>query len=123
MRQLSGQLNGYSLTVFEVENSGEFREGARLLPPLENSSCILFQFPYKQTLGFENSGVSEDLKVLCFTELFAGVGIVSEILDLYANSPSPVYSSIPFSAALEITSSLADKLHVEVGSIFTLDSK
>jgi hypothetical protein len=121
MNQKLITLNNIPLIAHIPDKIAEYKEGAKLVPPLGITHSILFDFKAKMPLSFHNTGVSEDIVVLLIEDLYGKVGAVSEFIHLKANDPSKQCAGNGwYRYALEVSRPLFESSSVGIGSILII---
>lgn len=119
MKKIEAIINGTYVSLNVPETSSEYKEGARASGNvLGESEGYLFKYDIPQKLGFENTGVPFELRVLFLKELNE-VSIVAEVGTLFKDSSKVVSSFTPYSVAIELRSDFCHKYNIGVGSLVT----
>jgi uncharacterized membrane protein (UPF0127 family) len=123
MRRTKALINGTLVQLNQVETAEEYREGARASgDTLTEDEGYLFTYETPMTLGFENTGVPYDLRLL-FVKEIPGTspkqGVVTETGTLLRDSSKVVGSFLPHSTAIELRSDFCERYKLGMGSIVT----
>ena len=125
MKELRAIIDGLVVKINATETSEEYRAGARLLGEhLGESEGFLFEYDCPRVLGFENTAVPYDLRVLYLQVVGSDdevrQGVVLECLDMEKDSAKIVQPTSPYSMAIELRKDFCEKNRIGSGSIVTL---
>ena len=126
MKKVRALIDGLSVELNVVETPEEYREGARASgKSLQESEGYVFSYEVPQVLGFENTGVPFDLRVLYLLEIttspnaeVSNQGVVLSFQDMQKDSSKIVSQpNSRYTMAIELRKDFCEKNKIGTGSL------